>query len=162
MVQERFQAESLAKAALSSFRLSSPSASSGPCTDVGVEGILQWAGLKAPGPPRTRSGHVLQLFAQEPLYLCPSELQRKQRRISCLQFGLCIFLLQHMEFPIPRQHIQASPLCQDIHHIIKHRAVGNELVAQVINIQDLLVRVLWISPSKLRSGAEKGKSERQA
>lgn len=60
-----------------------------------------------------------------------------------------------MELPISGQHVQAPPLGQDIHHVVKDRTVGDEFVAQIVNVQDLLVRILWIATSKFRSGKQK-------
>lgn len=60
----------------------------------------------------------------------------------CLQFGLCVLLLQCVDPPIPRQHIQGAPLSKHIHYILKDSAIGYKLVAQVIDVENLLVGAL--------------------
>lgn len=67
----------------------------------------------------------------------------------CLQFGLCVLLLQCVDPPIPRQHVQGAPLSEHIHYILKNSTVGYELVAQVIDVENLLVRALGIPVGKL-------------
>lgn len=67
----------------------------------------------------------------------------------CLQFGLCVLLLQCVDPPIPRQHVQGAPLSKHIHYILKDGAIGYEFVAQVIDVENLLVGALGVPAGKL-------------
>lgn len=55
-----------------------------------------------------------------------------------------------MDPPIPRQHVQGAPLSKHVHYILKDGAIGYELVAQVIDVEDLLVGALRVLTGKLR------------
>ena len=57
--------------------------------------------------------------------------------------------MQYMDPPIPRQHIQGAPFSKHVHYILKDSAIGYELVTQVIDVENLLVRALWVPAGKL-------------
>lgn len=58
---------------------------------------------------------------------------------SCLQLGLCVFLLKNKHFAISCQDVEGTPLCHHVNDIIKWGTVGNELVVQIIDGQKLFV-----------------------
>jgi hypothetical protein len=47
-----------------------------------------------------------------------------------------------MDTSIACQHVQGAPLSKHIHYILKDSTIGYELVAQVIDVEDLLVGAL--------------------
>lgn len=55
------------------------------------------------------------------------------------QFGLRVFFLKNKHFAISGQDVERAPLCNYVNHVIKLRAVGNELVVQIIDGQELFV-----------------------
>ena len=57
--------------------------------------------------------------------------------------------MQYMDPPIPRQHIQGAPFSKHVHYILKDSAIGYELVTQVIDVENLFVRALWVPAGKL-------------
>lgn len=56
-----------------------------------------------------------------------------------LQFGLCIFFLKSKHSPVSGQDVEGAPLCNDVNNVVKLRAIGNELVFQIIDGQKLFV-----------------------
>lgn len=58
---------------------------------------------------------------------------------SHLQFGLCVFLLKNKHFSFSGQDVEGAPLSHHVNDILKRGTVGNELVVQVIDGQELFV-----------------------
>lgn len=57
-----------------------------------------------------------------------------------LQFGLRVLLLKDKHLSISGQDVERAPLCHHVDDVIEGGAVGDELVVQIVDGQQLLVR----------------------